>query len=336
MRAVALFPALLPIALAQRSFSELPKSKPPARAEIVEVNRISGPAPHSAFTDLIRHRERFYCVYREAQSHVSDDGVIRVLSSTDGNRWTSFAKLDYPVADLRDPKITVDPRGDLLLTAAARMRPPSDYKFKSMMWRSHDGRDWTSAEEFGDHDFWLWRVQFHRGRGYSMGYAINEPRSLRSYLSMDGYRFDVLGNNVFDKSYPNETSLIFNQDESALCLLRRDGDPKTALLGRSRPPYRGWEWKDLGIRIGGPHMIKLPDNRIVAAVRLYEGKTRTSLCWLEPSIPALTEFLVLPSGGDTSYAGLVWHDGLLHVSYYSSHEEKTAVYLAKIKLPPAY
>ncbi len=81
------------------------------------------------------------------------------------------------------------------------MRPPSDYKFKSMMWRSHDGRDWTSAEEFGDHDFWLWRVQFHRGRGYSMGYAINEPRSLRSYLSMDGYRFDVLGNNVFDKNY---------------------------------------------------------------------------------------------------------------------------------------
>ncbi len=45
--------------------------------------------------------------------------------------------------------------------------------------------------------------------------------------------------------------------------------------------------------------------------------------------PALT----LKSGGDTSYAGLVWYDGLLWMSYYSSHEGKSAIYLAKIKVP---
>ena len=169
-----------------------------------------------------------------------------------------------------------------------------------------------------------------------MGYATSEPKSLRSYMSPDGLRFDVLNPKVFDHGYPNETSLIFNHDESALCLLRRDGDPNTGMLGFSRPPYRGCEWKDLGIRIGGPHMIKLPDNRLVAAVRMYEGKTRTSLCWVEPAIPSLTEFLVLPSGGDTSYAGLVYHDDLLWVSYYSTHEEKTAVYVAKVRLPSPY
>jgi len=42
--------------------------------------------------------------------------------------------------------------------------------------------------------------------------------------------------------------------------------------------------------------------------------------------------LTLPSGGDTSYAGMVWHEGLLWVTYYSSHEEKTCIYLAKVKL----
>ena len=42
--------------------------------------------------------------------------------------------------------------------------------------------------------------------------------------------------------------------------------------------------------------------------------------------PALT----LPSGGDTSYAGMVWHEDLLWMSYYSSHEESTNVYLAKV------
>src|SRR5205085_7380324 len=43
--------------------------------------------------------------------------------------------------------------------------------------------------------------------------------------------------------------------------------------------------------------------------------------------------LTLPSGGDTSYAGLVWHEGLLWVSYYSSHEGKASIYLAKVRLP---
>lgn len=42
--------------------------------------------------------------------------------------------------------------------------------------------------------------------------------------------------------------------------------------------------------------------------------------------------LKLPSGGDTSYPGMVWHQGLLWLSYYSSHEGKTSIYLAKIRL----
>jgi len=44
------------------------------------------------------------------------------------------------------------------------------------------------------------------------------------------------------------------------------------------------------------------------------------------------EFLEFPSGGDTSYPGMVFYDGILWVSYYSSHEEKTSIYLAKVKI----
>ncbi|OQB35591.1 MAG: hypothetical protein BWY09_02248 [Candidatus Hydrogenedentes bacterium ADurb.Bin179] len=54
---------------------------------------------------------------------------------------------------------------------------------------------------------------------------------------------------------------------------------------------------------------------------------------LGPLTPeAYTPVLELPSGGDTSYPGLVWYDGLLWVSYYASHEGKTSIYLAKVKL----
>jgi hypothetical protein len=119
-----------------------------------------------------------------------------------------------------------------------------------------------------------------------------------------------------------------------VCLLRRDDEPGSALLGKARAPYTEWTWHDLGTRVGGPHLIRLPDGRILAGVRLYDGRVRTSLCWLDPEAPALRECLELPSGGDTSYPGLVFHDGLLWVSYYSSHEGPTRVYLARVALPP--
>jgi hypothetical protein len=41
----------------------------------------------------------------------------------------------------------------------------------------------------------------------------------------------------------------------------------------------------------------------------------------------------MPSGGDSSYPGMVLHDGLLWMSYYSSHEGKSSIYLARIRLP---
>ena len=55
----------------------------------------------------------------------------------------------------------------------------------------------------------------------------------------------------------------------------------------------------------------------------------------DPDRGTLAELLSLPSGGDTSYAGLVWHDNLLWMSYYSSHEAKTSIYLAKLRLDAA-
>ena len=45
-----------------------------------------------------------------------------------------------------------------------------------------------------------------------------------------------------------------------------------------------------------------------------------------------TPVLELPCDGDTGYPGMAWHDGLLWISYYSSHEGKTSIYLAKIRL----
>jgi hypothetical protein len=301
-------------------------------AEIIDVRKIWDAAPHNAFTDLIRFKEQWFCAFREGKAHVALDGAIRVLRSLDGTNWVSAARLTSTNADLRDAKLTLAPGNELMLTAAGALHRPSRHNHQTYTWFSANGTDWSAPVSIGDPDMWLWRVTWHRGNAYSVGYDTTGEKFIRLYSSADGRNFKSLVPRLLDEGYPNETSIIFEPDNTALCLLRRDGEPANGKLGVAKPPYTSWEWKDLGFKIGGPHMVRLPDGRIVACIRLYDGGARTSLAWIDPQTGKLTEFQKLPSGGDCSYAGLVWHDPLLWVSYYSSHEGKTSIYLAKVKL----
>jgi hypothetical protein len=136
--------------------------------------------------------------------------------------------------------------------------------------------------------------------------------------------------------YPTEATLRFENDSQALyCLQRRDGaaPQNSALLGTSKPPYTEWQWHDLKIYFGGPNFIQIPDGRWIAAGRIiHPDAHKTELAWLDVENKKLTPILQLPSGGDTSYPGLVWRDGFLWVSYYASHEGKSSIYLAKVAI----
>jgi hypothetical protein len=325
-----LAPVLLVIATA---FANPATSAPGPGAELVQVRKIWDAAPHNAFTDLVRFRDEWFCVFREGKAHVSPDGALRIIKSRDGQEWTSAALITSTNGDLRDAKITITPDRRLMLSGAAALHQPAEFRHQSMAWFSRNGTEWSEPVKIGDPNQWLWRVTWHKKAAYSIGYDTAAERFIRLYTSKDGRRFTPLVARLFDEGHPNETSLIFQPDGTCLCLLRRDGNPGSGKLGVATRPYTNWVWKDLGVKIGGPHLLRLPDGRIVAAVRLYDGAVRTSLMWLDPEAGKLTEFLKLPSGGDTSYAGLVWHEGLLWVSYYSSHEGKTSIYLAKVKLP---
>jgi hypothetical protein len=167
---------------------------------------------------------------------------------------------------------------------------------------------------------------------YGVGYGCAADKIARLYQSRDGRRFDVVVPTLFAEGYPNEHAMVFLEDGTGLCLLRRDAGTKTAQLGTAKPPYKDWTWKDLGKQIGGPAMLRLPDGRLIAGVRLYDGRVRTSLCWVDAEKGTLEECATFPSGGDTSYSGLVVHDGALWVSYYASHEGKTSIYLSRVEL----
>jgi hypothetical protein len=303
--------------------------------KILEVRKIWDKAPHNALTDLIRFEGWWYCAFREGDSHVSHDGRIRVIRSEDGEQWSSVALLEWMEGDLRDPKFSFSPCGELMLNGAVRFPIPVDGNtHQSVTWFSRDGKHWDTPfacpSGLGT---WRWSVTWHKGVAYSFGYGGKDQGGCL-YRSTDGKTWTVLKDNVYPdaRTFGNETSLVFFDNDNAYCLLRQDKGKCNAMLGVAHPPYTQWKWSSLTRRIGGPKMLTFGKDCLLAAVRLYEGKERTSLCWIEPRKGKLTEALELPSGGDTSYAGLVFKDGVLWISYYSSHEDRTAIYLAKVRI----
>jgi hypothetical protein len=303
--------------------------------ELMEVRRIWDKAPHNAFTDLIRFEGHWVCAFREGRAHVSNDGALRVIRSDEGKTWSPVASLGWKGGDVRDAKLSITADGQLMLNGAVRFLKPVDgNNHQSVTWLSSDGENWSQPfacpSGLGT---WRWSVSWHEKIAYSFGYSGKDKQGCL-YRSNDGKTWNELKDEVYPdrQSYGNETSLLFQEDGTAYCLLRRDKGKRSALLGSSQPPYTNWKWKDLGVQIGGPKMIAFDKQRFLAAVRRYDGGTRTSLCWIDPQNAKMTEALKLPSGGDTSYAGLVREDDILWVSYYSSHEEKTAIYLAKVQV----
>ena len=286
-------------------------------------------AAHNAFTDLVEFNNALWCVFREGSDHVSPDGAFRLLRSTDGNDWHSAALISDPDADLRDAKLSVTPQGELLLLGAAAQHDRRHCSHQSYMWQSEDGYRWSSPVAVGEPNVWLWRMAWQQQQLFALGYHVAQPRFVRLYRSDDGQHFSSL-REVYNSRYANESALLFDDHATALCLLRRD--PDHGLFGQSRPPYTDWQWQDIGCRIGGPQWIALPSGQLLACVRLYDEEVRTSLCWIDRHTGTLTEALALPSGGDCSYAGMVLRGDTLYVSYYSSHEEKTAIYLATLTL----
>lgn len=329
---------LLTLAILVSGFAQM---APAAGLKLLSVKKIWDGAPHCAFTDLIRFNNQWFCTFREAQGHINGDGKIRVLTSSDGDNWKSAALLEEPGIDLRDPKLSITPDNRLMLTIGG-----SVYRDKKLIERqprvvfSKDGSTWTTPQRVLHKGDWLWRVTWHDSAAYGMDYGArtNSPWSLQIVESTDGKNFQPL-QNLKVTSSPNEATIRFLNNDGAVILARREGDPKgkgdrNAWIGVARPPYQDWTWHDAGLFIGGPNFIVLPNGKMIASGRTQtvpRGPAKTFVG--EMTEKSVTPDLILPSGGDCSYPGMVWHDNKLWLTYYSSHEGKTSIYLAKIEVP---
>jgi hypothetical protein len=320
------------------SICGLASAAAPSASLIEAPRKIWDRAPHNAFTDLAYWKGQFICAFREGRGHVSTDGQIRVLSSPDGNQWESAALIALDGYDLRDAGLSITPAGRLMLTggAAPRRQDNESAPTGTFMAFTRDGHQWTEPKIVVKPGRWLWRVTWHGGRAYGVAYAAPDGRPITTLLAWDdGTVLRPLVRQMFNEGYPTEAVLRFGENGTAYCLQRRDGEPphNTAFLGVSAAPYFKWQWHDLQMFFGGPNFIQIPSGQWIAAGRLLDnGMARTALAQLDVDEKTLRPILVLPSGGDTSYPGLVWHDDMLWVSYYSSHEGKASIYLAKVRI----
>ena len=190
-------------------------------------------------------------------------------------------------------------------------------------------------------------MAWHRGKVY--GFDSPTPGGLRciSLLeSSDGISFRTVAPKAYCEGQPGETHLDFEGD-TAIAMVRRSALVEDEMGRRnngpvlllSDSPYTSWSAHELGPwfePMGGPSMVKTPFGWI-AGGRMREDRPertpRMTLAHLDLEKRRLAKIVHLPSSGDNSYPGLVWHDGILWVSYYSSHRgAQTRIHLAKVRL----
>lgn len=311
----------------------------------IEVTKIWDDAPHSAFTDLIRFNGKFYCTFREGTGHVpgetGEDGKIRILSSEEGEKWESLALLAKKDYDLRDSKLSITPDGRLMVLMGG-----SNYDGNHLLNRlTHvsffEEKENTFSQpqpvkidkKIRSQFDWLWRVRWYNGVGYGVVYQKEDRNSSDAFLmkTKDGIRYSLVSQLNID-GIPGESTVYMNPDQEMVMVVRREGGNKNGYIGCAKPPYKQWEWNDLGFRLGGPNIIPFNNTMYILGTRSYNNDIyRTALYFTDKRGPA-KEFLELPSGGDTSYPGMLIYENTLWVSYYSSHEGKSTIYLAKITM----
>lgn len=320
------------------SAANLPAQAP--KAELVSVTKIWDQAPHCAYTDITRFQNLFYCCFREAPAADHSEGVIRILLSSTGKTWVDQGVIAEAGTDLRDPKIIVTPDGKrlYLLCSGQSATQGRQSRYSTTM----DGKVWTPLQKLLAKGDTLWRVSINPAdkRFYGISYNIHpnsggpapeKEWSLKGYASADGSVWQ-LSSILNVPGQPAEATLRFLKNGSALALVARQGGDRRGVIGMAAAPYRDWTWASAGVPLGGPNFIELPDGKIIAASRGFGATPGAHMVLFTMTASSLTPLLELPSGGDCSYPGLLWHDDLLHVSYYSSHEGKAAIYYAQVRL----
>jgi hypothetical protein len=313
------------------------------RAKIISVDRIWDRGGHNAFTDLVNFNNTFYCVFREGIGHtpkIGDhamiNGTIRMLASKDGENWVSVAHIFEKDVDLRDPKLTITPDNRLMILMGGSVYNGKHFKSsrgRVCFYYPENGalskiQEINIDKKIRTGGDWLWNITWHNGTAYGVVYqgrknALNKY-SAHLVKSTDGINYEYVSSLEIETS-PTEADVKFLDDGRMVIIIRG----KKGEIGVSTAPYKKWEWNTLPVPLGGPELIVLKNGKLICATREYiENDARRTILAEVTLDGGFKRLVTLPSSGDTSYPGMVIKDGILYVTYYSSHEGQTTIYTA--------
>lgn len=320
--------------------------KPAVRVQ--SIHKVFDDGNHNAFTDLCRFQGRMYLTCRSCpDGHmVFATSSIVVLASEDGSAWEPVYSFSVPYRDTRDPHFLTFGHRLFVYTGTWLVPPEGDQRdlndHLGYGAYTSDGRTWEGPVMLeGTYGHYIWRAAAWNGRAYlcgrrrrefAAGFAAEEGTEViqgAMLASDDGliWRHAAL----FTESHGNETAFLFEDDGSVLAIAR--GTPQCAArVCRATPPYQDWTRTELDRNVGGPLVARWGDRYLVGGRKTEDPKQpRTTLYWLVND--ALEEITELPSAGDNSYPGFLQLDGSRGLlSYYSSHEGSTSIYLADLRL----
>lgn len=297
-----------------------------------QVSTIWDRGPHNAFPDITVFNGELYATCREGEDHMSYDGTAAVFRESKDKEWELETEFSHDGADLRDPKLSVTPDGQLLCLAIIRWEENNHEQPRSILWKRDRERNWNKGVLAGGPGISIWRLTWLDEWGYGVGYKTGNEHFVRLYRTRNGQEFEVVNNRIYAEDFPNEAVLGFNDTGKAYCLLRKNrGTQPTGLLGKSRPPYDDWQWCDLGLLLGGPNLTRIPGkDSWLAGGRVTIENSYTGLLKLNVVENRLEPLLQFPSEGDHGYPGFAWRDGILHVVYYSERKEQSVIQYSRL------
>jgi len=290
---------------------------------------------HNSNTDLIRWRDHFFLVHAASPYHMGSTQCRLVLRrSDDARRWETVREFSVPGEDIRDPKFAAI--GGRLFLYALPNKGVRALPYGTVYAVSTDGTTWSEFERIAQPGWLFWRPKTRDGLRWYVPAYWHEHGKSALFASTDGIEWEIVST-IHEGDANDETDIEFLPDGRLLVTARLEvvadspfGHPDAGtLIAVAAPPYREWPAvRSQVTRLDGPALFSWND-RLFAVARAQPGRRgrlthlgsmmsrkRTALFLVEPQ--RLVHLSDLPSAGDTSYAGVVLHDGCLYVSYYTS------------------
>ena len=298
--------------------------------------RITNDSNHNSLPGAQWFKGALYLAYRQGDAHVEPMGKIVVTRSRDEGVSFDHVAVLRGEFDTRDSHLYTD--GDRLFLSgfeADAGNSPHVGKtgevYRSVMAWSDNGLNWSPLHRAtGAENYILFHPEYFAGKHYCAGYTTFKDGVCQAgwsrvawFESDDGLHWEMKRVLHEGDEQPNECSLAFQPDGTAVALMRREHQSFKPLLWRAAPPYEDWQKIELDVPLHGP-CAWLVDGEVWFSGRWFLSRIAIHVAIFKLVDDQAVLQMVLPSGPgfDNSYMTVARHPQnpqRFFMAYYSDH-----------------